>query len=238
MTRQVLITGASSDIGLALCRRYLARGDSIIAHYSSGRPELSELIEAHENVMPLPIDFSDPRNLDRALAEKSELLKSSEVFINAAAILEPQPFAEITSQSILRTLSINLVPGLLLMQSLAPAMVERGWGRIVHLSSIGVKFGGGSASFCYALSKYALEFLPADHKAWAAHNVFANVVRVGVTDTRFHRNDPNKDMTTRVSLIPAQRMATPEEIANSISWFGSEENAFATGQVVAVAGGE
>ena len=83
-----------------------------------------------------------------------------------------------------------------------------------------------------------MEFLPADHKAWAASNVLVNTLRLGVTDTRLHRLDPNKDMTERVSLIPAQRMATPEEMAQTIYWFSSDDNTYITGQTVTVAGGE
>jgi NAD(P)-dependent dehydrogenase (short-subunit alcohol dehydrogenase family) len=238
MTRQILITGASSDIGLALCQKYLDQGDSIVALYNSGHPQFFKFIEEHKNIRPLQIDFSDPINLEQALEKQLDTFISCDVFINAAAAIEAQPFAEVTSQSILRALHTNLIPGLIIMQAVAPAMVERGWGRIVHLSSIGVKFGGGSSSFCYSLSKHALEFLPSDHKVWAAHNVFANVLRIGVTDTRFHRNDPGKDMSTRISLIPARRMATPDEMANSIYCYGSDENTFTTGQVITIAGGE
>jgi 3-oxoacyl-[acyl-carrier protein] reductase len=238
MTRTVLITGASSDIGLALCQRYLDQGYSVVAHYSSGRPEFFQLVESNKNVLPLQIDFSNPDNLEHALSKNTDAIETCDVFINAAAVLTAQPFAKVTPQSILTSLTINLIPGIMIMQAVAPAMVKREWGRIVHLSSIGVKFGGGTASFDYALSKHAMEFLPADHKAWAAHNVFTNVLRIGVTDTRFHGNDPDKDMAKRISFIPARRMALPDEIAQSVHWFGSEENAFTSGQVVAIAGGE
>ena len=58
--------------------------------------------------------------------------------------------------------------------------------------------------------------MPANHMTWAAHDVFVNALRIGVTDTRFHLQDPDKDMDARVALIPAGRMATPEEIATNI----------------------
>lgn len=238
LMKQLFITGASSDIGLAVCRLYLDKGFRIVAHYHKGQPAFMELAEASENVTPLQIDLSDPANLEQAIAEKPELFAATDVLINAAAIFEPAPFREITAEAVLKALTVNLLPGLVLMREIAPKMVERGWGRIVNLSSIGVKFGGGSASFAYALSKHAMEFTPADHTAWAARNVFINTLRIGVTDTRFHGADPDKNMDKRISLIPAGRMATPEEMAKSIYWFGSKENAFTTGQTIAIAGGE
>lgn len=236
--KQVLITGASSDIGLALCRLYLEQKFRIVAHYNKGRSEFTELVESSDGVTPIILDLSNPGDLEQSIADHRELFADTDVLINAAALLEPAPFCKITAQSVIDAISVNVVPGLLLMQAIAPEMVKRKWGRIVNLSSIGVKFGGGSSSFCYALSKHAMEFLPSDHKAWAADNVFVNSLRLGVTDTRIHGNDPNKDINKRVSLIPAGRMATPEEMAKAVYWYGSNENTFTTGQTITIAGGE
>jgi NAD(P)-dependent dehydrogenase (short-subunit alcohol dehydrogenase family) len=236
--RQVFITGASSDIGCAICKLYLAEGYSVVGHYYNGQPAFFDLVESSPNMTAIQIDFADPQNLEDALKENPKTFLGTDVVVNASAFYEGAPFADITAQAILRIMTVNVLPGLQLMRTIAPAMVERGWGRIVHLSSIGVKFGGGSNSFAYALSKHAMEFMPSDHKGWAARNVFVNVIRVGVTDTRFHDSNPDKDLGERVSMIPAGRMASPDEIAKTVYWHGSENNSFTTGQVIAVAGGE
>ena len=236
--RQIFITGASSEIGCAICKLYLAEGYRVIGHYYKGQPAFFDLVESSPDMTALQIDFTDPQNLEDALKENVKTFLDTDVVINASAIYEGLPFADITAPAILRNMTVNVLPGLLLMRTIVPAMVERGWGRIVHLSSIGVKFGGGSNSFAYALSKHAMEFMPSDHKGWAARNVFVNVIRVGVTDTRFHDNNPDKNLSERVALIPAGRMARPDEIAKAAYWYGSENNSFTTGQVIAVAGGE
>ena len=236
--RQVFITGASSDIGLAACRLYLSRGYRVLAHHFRGRPDFDALAADAPHLTPVRIDLSDPDDLDHALSQHRETVVASDVFIHAAALMEPVGFAEATAQSVWRAVMVNAVSAVLVMRAVVPSMVERGWGRIVLLGSIGVKYGGGASSFCYAYGKHALEFIPGEHRAWAARNVFANVLRLGVTDTRIHGVDPGKDMAARVARIPAGRMAEPDEMARAIYWFGSEENAFTTGQVVAVAGGE
>lgn len=237
--KQVLIAGASSDIGLAVCERYLAEGWSVLAHHRTPRPELARLAKNYgEQVRLVPLDFADPEQLESGLATHRDPIAASAAFVNCAAVLEPAPFSQVTAASLMKHFAVNAIPGILLMRDLAPAMMARGWGRIVHLSSIGVKFGGGGSSFSYALSKHCVEYLPADHKTWAGNGVFANVLRVGVTDTRFHRQDPAKNMATRVAMIPAKRMATPAEIAATAYWLGSEHNAFITGQTVTAAGGE
>ena len=103
---------------------------------------------------------------------------------------------------------------------------------------MGLSFFWRSKSFCYALSKHALEYLPADHKVWASGNVLINTVRVGLADAKFHKNDPTKNMAERVKMIPAGRMASPDEIAEIVFWYGSGQNTFITGEVISASSGE
>ena len=119
-----------------------------------------------------------------------------------------------------------------------PAMASRGWGRIVIASSIGVKFGGGTDSFNYALANHASEFIPRTARDWAASGVLTNVVRIGVTDTKAHDAFPGRDLARRAELIPMKRAATTAEIADYLFWIGSESNTYLTGQVNAISGGE
>ncbi len=234
--RTVFVTGASSDIGLAVCRRYLDAGWQVIGHFRTSRPALEAL--AGPRFEPWCADFADTAALEATLAADPGFFTRADALVNLAADMTPVRFEEVSAAVLLRMLAINLVPGLLLMRVMEPAMAARGFGRIVHASSIGVKFGGGSDSFCYSLSKHAQEFIPSATRRSAAANVLVNVIRVGVTDTRAHLRFPGKSMAERVRLIPRQRAATPDEMAETLVWFGSEANATITGQVIAAAGGE
>ena len=238
MTRKVLITGASSDIGIAICRQFLSVQFRVLGLYNQGQAALKRLAEEHPNLTLQQLNFETPENIETFIQKERDQLLESDIVVHAAALVEPVPFFDITANSLLRAFTINVIPSLLFTRTIIPAMIDREWGRIINLSSIGVKFGGGSRTFCYSLSKHALEFFPSDHKNWAAKNVLTNTVRVGVTDTRIHKLDPEKNMDERVSLIPMGRMATPEEIANVVCWLGSEQNSYITGQVITAAGGE
>ena len=159
--KTVFITGASSDIGLAVCRRYLAEGGHrIIAHFRTPRPELEALIDGSGAVTPLQIDFADAGALEDQMASRPKQFSEADVLINLAACVPTIPFDRFTAEDVLDCLRVNLLPGLLLMQAMGPAMAKRGWGRIIHGSSIGVKFGGGRDTFAYSLSKHAQEFIP------------------------------------------------------------------------------
>jgi 3-oxoacyl-[acyl-carrier protein] reductase len=236
---KVFIIGASSDIGLAVCRHYLAEGWDVLAHYRSMRPELEQLAEQNPGTVELlRMDFADTANLESTLAKHQDKYLACDSMINCVATLNPLRFSDITSSNILEHFSVNTLPGLLLMRDMVPEMAKREWGRIVHLGSIGVKFGGGRESFSYSLSKHALEFLPSDYKNWASQGVLVNVLRVGVTNTRLHSSDPLKNMADRVRLIPIQRMASVDEVAKAVWFFGSDINSYITGQVISISGGE
>lgn len=238
--RTVLITGASSGIGLPLCRRYLEAGWHILGHYRTMRPGFEALLrDAGSALTPWQCDFGDTQALETALTAEAERFAAVDALVSLAAEQQPRRFDQIAAADILRSMSVNLVPGLLLMRTVTPGMTARGWGRIVHGSSIGVRFGGGPESFCYSLAKHSMEFMPSAHKSWAKAGVLVNAVRIGVTDTRFHaKAAPDKNMEARTALIPMGRMAAPEEIAETLFWLGSEHNTYITGQTIACAGGE
>jgi NAD(P)-dependent dehydrogenase (short-subunit alcohol dehydrogenase family) len=236
---KALILGASSDIGLQICRTYLANGWSVIAHYRTHRQELADLFENNRSrVQLLRLDFNHLINDDNFLEEYRQTYIDCDAFINCAANYQAGNFLDITSSSLIDAILTNTVPGLLITRDLVQVMAKKGWGRIVHLSSIGVKFGGGNNSYLYSLSKHALEFMPADYKKWAAHNVLINTLRVGVTNTRIHTCNPNKNLANRVDLIPIGRMAEVEEIAKAAWFFGSSQNTYITGQILSISGGE
>ncbi len=236
---RVFVIGASSEIGLAVCKKYLAEGWAVLAHYCNNQAVLDQVAaNAGGRFKTIRIVFEDPNSLDKKLSDVRSIYNDCDALINCAAMLDPLPFSRITAQNIMKHLAVNLVPGLLIMRDLGQGMKERGWGRVVHLGSIGTKFGGGQETFAYSLSKFALEMMPSETKDWAQSNVLVNTLRVGVTETNIHSLVSSKNMTKRISLIPMKRMAIASEIANTVWFLGSKENTFITGQCISISGGE
>ena len=236
--RTVLVTGASSDSGLAVCKLLLAQGHKVIGHHRNPRQKFDDLAKSSPNFKSFQMDFSDPSALESEIKNRRDFFTQADALINLAADLSPGSFEDATADAMMAAFKTNVLPGLMLMQAMGPAMAERGWGRIVHASSIGVKFGGGWDSFSYSLSKHALEFIPGACRKWAEDNVLSNVVRIGVTDTRIHDAVPGKNMAARIDMIPMGRAGTADEVARAICWLGSEENTYITGQLIPVSGGE
>lgn len=236
MVKRVLITGASSDIGLALTRRYLDAGWSVLGHCRTRHSAFDDFDPERFSVWQC--DFADTAGLESALAANAESLKAVDAFVSLAAEVTTRTMAGMSAQDYLRAVAVNVVPGLLLTQLIGPGMVARGFGRIVHGGSIGVKFGGSAKRVPYGFSKHAQEFIPNEMRSWASRNVYVNVARIGVTDTRLHDGLTGADRDRRTAMIPARRMASPDEIAATLHWLGSEQNTFVAGETIAVAGGE
>ena len=118
-------------------------------------------------------------------------------------------------------------------------MLKYKYGRIINCSSIGVKYGGGTNSFNYSFSKHSSEFIPNVYKFWAKKNVLINNLRIGLTNTKIHKkNYKKKVLSKRINLVPMQRMASTEEIADFIIKIIDEKNSYMTGQTLSVSGGE
>ena len=236
--KKVLILGASSDIGLKLIEIYLKNQYKIIAHYNKGNRIFFKLVDSNKNkIKKIKFNFLTDLNQSEKFL-KNKIFKDCSVLINALGYLKETNYSVLKLKDLENALRVNLFPGIYLTKKIGEEMNKKKWGRIVHLGSIGVKYGGGVSNFPYSLSKHSLEFIPSYTKRWIKNNVFINTVRVGATRTKLHSKLPSKNLKYRESLIPLKRMANPKEIADFIFYIGSEKNSYISNQILSISGGE
>ena len=236
--KKALILGASSDIGLKLIEIYLKNQYKIIAHYNKGNKSFFKLVDSNKNkIKKIKFNFLTDLNQSEKFL-KNKIFKDCSVLINALGYLKEINYSVLKLKDLENALKVNLFPGIYLTKKIGEEMNKKKWGRIVHLGSIGVKYGGGVSNFPYSLSKHSLEFIPSYTKRWIKNNVFINTVRVGATRTKLHSKLPSKNLKYRESLIPLKRMANPKEIADFIFYIGSEKNSYISNQILSISGGE
>lgn len=232
-----LVTGAGTGIGLAITKKLLSESYHVIAHYNSSNDHLKELQSEFSQLTSIQEDFSSPQAGEKLF---SKIEKPIDILINNAGILPTaKEFINTDYSDVIKTFEINFFSAMQLCQKVIPHMKTQNWGRIVNISSIGVKFAGNQYTMAYNLSKSCLEQLTESlNKSYAVDNVLTNTIRVGVTDTDLHKRSQHKNMDKRVKMIPLKRMGKPEEVADLVTYLISDKANFISGQTIAVAGGE
>ena len=229
--KTVLIVGISSGIGEELVKLYKEKDYTVYGSYRKKSLNSSVLSMCKETIVLDLIKESDMNKLqDFALN-----LKPFHI-IYLPGIIDKKTLYETNLKSFHLTFNVNLFSYLLLISKTINYMKEKKYGRFLSLSSIGTKYGGSLSSFSYTLSKYLLEFFPAEYKNLAQYNVFFNNLICGVTNTKMIH--ANKEVDNRVKKIPLKRMAEPIEIARSCFNLCSTENTFQTLTNTTIAGGE
>lgn len=225
-----MVTGGTRGIGEAIARKLLDDGASVVVTGRSPDGKAPDRCSYHA------VDLSD-----RAASEEFAANVSGwgvDILINNAGINKIGAFSEYKIGDFDKIQEVNVRAPFLLCQGVIPSMKEKGWGRIVNISSI---FGKVSKEYraSYSASKFALDGMTAALAAEVArYGILANCVAPGVIDTELTRQVlGDKGMTEIVSRIPAGRLGTPWEIAAFVVWLAGPENTYISGQNIAIDGG-
>ena len=235
--RTALVTGANSGIGFAVVTRLLAEGHKVIAHTRENLGDL-EGIQDGSQLEILRGDLSDIESVSQMTSDPK--IQGIDILVNnAGTYCFRDDFESIAVEEVEHLLRVNVIAPLVLCQAVTPIMIERGWGRIVNVSSVSVSHGGAARTIDYTFSKAALGTMTWTlSKSLAPKNVLINAIRVGVTDTKIHQLNPIKNLEDRIRTIPIGRMADPGEIAETIFFLCSDRASFISGTVLEATGGE
>mgnify|MGYP001178695188 CR=1 FL=1 len=234
----VLILGGSSDIGVELTKKYLSKNWQVICHYNKKNiNEFDKLKKDYPNKLKtLKADFTSESSIKKVIKFVSK--ENIESMVNLVGYLDNISFKNTNLKSLLKSLQINSIAPLLIQKSILKKMINKKFGRILHASSIGVKYGGGEHTFNYSYSKHALEYIPRYVKNLTQFNILSNTLRIGAVNTKLHKKIKNKNIKRRIKLIPIKRFATRKEISEMIFFLGSEKNTYISGENVSISGGE
>jgi gluconate 5-dehydrogenase len=240
--RVAVVTGGSSGIGRGIAGA-LARAGASLVVVARGEAELSATVEELTadgcRAAWVSADLST-RDGVRAAAEKAvEAFGEPDILVNSAGINLRPPMNELTEDVWDRTMAVNLDAPFLLGQRFGPGMAERGFGRIVHVSSQQAH-RAFVASGAYGASKGGLEALARSQaEAWSPHGVTCNLLVPGFVMTPLNArlsSDPEK-VAALAARTMVGRNGLAEDFAGAAVFLASRASAYVTGQSIFVDGG-
>lgn len=241
--RRVLITGSSGGIGGATADLAASRGASVALHCRTRCEDARRHVEALRaggaTAVLLEGDLTDRKFRSSMIAAAIDALGGLDGLVNNAGGADSCAILDLTEEALEAAFSLNVHAPVLLARDALKHMREHGGGRIVNVSSIGVKYGGSGTTLHYSAAKAALELATIGlAKAGAPHQVLVNTVRPGVLRTEAFARTSSEDFAKRVGLIPVKRPGEPQEIAEMIAFLLAPAAAFITGQTLTVSGGD
>ena len=234
------VTGGMGGIGTAICQRLAKDGFKVIAGCGPTRDAQKWLDEQkalgfsfHASVGNVADWDSTVEAFTKAKAEVGPI----DVLVNNAGITRDRMFLKMTKEDWDAVMSTNLDSMFNVTKQVVPDMVEKGWGRIINISSVnGEKGQAGQTN--YSAAKAGMHgFSMALAQELATKGVTVNTVSPGYIGTDMVRAIRPDVLEKIVATVPVKRLGEPAEIASIIAWLASEEGGYATGADFSVNGG-
>jgi 3-oxoacyl-[acyl-carrier protein] reductase len=243
--RTALVTGASGGIGAAIARELASQGASVTINYfrnDAGAAELCEIIgKAGGEAFAVQADVRSPADIDRLFADHLNRFGRLDILVNNAGdMVKRIPTADTPEEVWREAIDLNLSSAFFCCQrAIAPMMAQR-WGRVINISSVGGRTGGGPGSIPYHAAKAGLMALTKGlAKELAPYSATVNTVAPGIIATPFHdrHTAPAQRQEWLKTLVPMQRAGLPEEVARVVAFVASEDASYMTGSTLDVNGG-
>lgn len=234
------VTGGMGGIGTAICQRLHQDGFKVIAGCGPSRDYQKWLDEQKALGFTFYASVGNVSDWDSTVAafEKTKAEHGSiDVLVNNAGITRDRMFVKMTPEDWHAVIETNLNSMFNVTKQVIADMVEKGWGRVVNISSVnGAKGQAGQTN--YSAAKAGMHgFTMALAQELANKGVTVNTVSPGYIGTDMVRAIRPEVLEKIVGTIPVKRLGEPSEIASIISWLASDEGGYSTGADFSVNGG-
>lgn len=242
MARIALVTGGIGGIGTAICTRLVKDGCTVIANHHPSEAEAAEAWKKERaaegvTVATISADVSSFEDSARLVKEVTDQFGPVDVLVNCAGITRDKTFRKMEAAHWNAVINVNLNSVFNVTRQVWEGMLERGFGRIINISSVNGQRGQfGQAN--YSAAKAGMHgFTMALAQEGASKGVTVNTVSPGYVETAMTLAMDDTIRNSIISGIPMRRMAQPDEIAAAIAFLVGPDSAYVTGANLPVNGG-
>ena len=234
-----LVTGGIRGIGLAIGERLMNRGVRVAAGYSSNRDAAQQFADKYADLGVTIHQGNIGSNTDceRVIGEVLEQHGQLDILVNNAGVTVDKTMRKMSPEEWDHVIHVNLSGAFYLSRAILQHMLDRGYGRIVNISSV-IGSSGGFGQANYASAKSGLFGLTMSLALeTAAKGITVNAVTPGYITTDMTAAVPGNVMDKLIANIPVGRLGEPNEVARVVEFLADPESAYITGQVYPVNGG-
>jgi len=234
-----LVTGGIRGIGLAICERLMNRGIKVAAGYSSNRDAARQFADkyAEAGVTVHQGNIGSNEDCVRVIGEVLEQHGQLDILVNNAGVTVDKTVRKMTPDEWDHVIHVNLSGAFYLSKAILQHMLDRGYGRVINISSV-IGSAGGFGQANYASAKSGLFGLTMSLALeTASKGITVNAVTPGFITTDMTAAVPAPAMEKIVARIPVGRLGEPNEVARVVEFLADPESGYITGQVYPVNGG-
>jgi acetoacetyl-CoA reductase len=237
MARVAFVTGGTRGIGRAIVQRLKADGLKVAAGYS-GNTAAAATCSRELDVMVVKGNVGLFEDCQRAISQVEAQLGPVDVLVNNAGITRDTVFHRMSPEQWGEVVRVNMDSLFNMTRQVIEGMRERGWGRIVNISSMNGQKGQIGQSNYSAAKAGMLGFTKALALENAKKGVTVNAIAPGYIDTEMVQAVPEKVLQAIIDQIPVGRLGRGEEIADVVSFLAGERAGYVTGATLTINGGQ
>ncbi|MBQ7626830.1 MAG: beta-ketoacyl-ACP reductase [Rhodocyclaceae bacterium] len=236
-----LVTGAMGGLGTAFCRALSRDGFKVVANCLPDFPPKDEWLAAQKkdgfDFIAAEGDVSDYESCKAMVAKIEAEVGPIDVLVNNAGITRDKFFPKMEKGQWDAVINTNLNSLFNVTHHISPKMAERGWGRIINISSVnGVKGQAGQSNYSTAKAG-VLGFTKALAQELATKGVTVNAIAPGYVGTDMVMAIREDIRQAIIDQVPMKRLAKPEEIADMVAYLASDKGEYITGATININGG-
>jgi acetoacetyl-CoA reductase len=243
MARVALVTGGMGGLGEAICIKMAALGYQVVTTHSPGNTKAADWLKSMEEqgykFRAYPCDVADYDSANDCIAKITAEIGPVDVLVNNAGITRDMTFKKMDKTNWDAVIKTNLDSVFNMTKPVCDGMTDRGWGRIINISSVnGQKGAFGQTN--YSAAKAGMHgFTKALALEVARKGVTVNTISPGYIGTKMVMAIPTEVLESKIiPQIPMGRLGKPEEVAGLVAYLASDEAAFLTGANIAINGGQ